>query len=82
VADCFVVWQNEAILSFNRFALLWFRYLRSTWYRRKARCLGYPKEAQYDEYDDDHDQDVNPTAGARESWAYVPSQETEQPQDK
>jgi len=35
---------------------------------------------QYDEYDGDNDQCVNPTAGARESWAYVPTEKAEQPQ--
>jgi hypothetical protein len=37
---------------------------------------------QNDEYDHDNNQNVNPIAGARESWAYVPTQEAEQPQDE
>jgi hypothetical protein len=37
---------------------------------------------QNDEYDHDNDQNVNPIAGAWESWAYVPTQEAEQPQDE
>jgi hypothetical protein len=37
---------------------------------------------QYDEYDGDNDQDVNPTAEAREPWTYVPTQKAEQPQDE
>jgi hypothetical protein len=35
---------------------------------------------QYDEYDGDNDQKVNPTAGAREAWTYVPTEKAEQPQ--
>jgi hypothetical protein len=38
------------------------------------------KELQYDEYDDDNDQNMNPTAGAREPWTNVPSEKSEQPQ--
>jgi hypothetical protein len=41
--------------------------------RRTARYLHHPKEVQYDEYDNDNDQDVNPIAGARESRAYIPT---------
>jgi hypothetical protein len=37
---------------------------------------------QYDEYDGDNDQNVNPTAGTREPWAYVPTKEAKQPQYK
>jgi hypothetical protein len=39
-----------------------------------ARGLHYIKEVQYDEYDSDNDQSVNPTAGAREPWTYVPTE--------
>jgi hypothetical protein len=35
---------------------------------------------QYDEYDSDNDQKVNPTAGLREAWTYVPTEKAEQPQ--
>jgi hypothetical protein len=36
---------------------------------------------QYDEDDGDNDQSVDPTAGARESWTYVPTEKAKQPQD-
>ena len=45
-----------------------------------ARGLYYFKEVQYDEYDGDNDQKVDPTPGAREAWAYVPTEKAEQPQ--
>jgi hypothetical protein len=50
-------------------------------YRRSARGLYHPKEVQDDEYDSDHDQSVNPTAGLREAWTYVPTEKAQQPQD-
>jgi hypothetical protein len=34
---------------------------------------------QYDEYDGDNDQKVNPTAGLWEVWTYVPTEKAEQP---
>jgi hypothetical protein len=34
---------------------------------------------QYDEYDGDNDQGVDPIAGAREPWTYVPTEKAEQP---
>jgi hypothetical protein len=37
---------------------------------------------QNDEDDGNHDQDVNPIAGARESRTYIPAEKAEQPQDK
>jgi len=39
-----------------------------------------PKQLQYDEYDGDNEQRVNPTACLRESWTYVPPEKSEQPQ--
>ena len=39
------------------------------------------KQAQYDEYDGNYDQGVDPTAGAREAWTYVPTEKAEQPQN-
>jgi hypothetical protein len=48
--------------------------------RRSARSSQYPKEVQYDQYDGDNDQSVNPTAGLREAWTYVPAEKPEQPQ--
>ena len=38
------------------------------------------KEVQNNEYYGDNDQRVNPTACARESWAYVPAKKAKQPQ--
>jgi hypothetical protein len=38
------------------------------------------KQGQYDEYDGDNDQKMDPTAGARKAWAYVPAQKAKQPQ--
>jgi hypothetical protein len=35
---------------------------------------------QYDEYDGDYDQSMDPTACFREAWAYVSTQKAEQPQ--
>jgi hypothetical protein len=40
------------------------------------------QKVQNDEYDDDDDQNMNPTASLWESWTYVPTEKTEQPQDK
>jgi len=45
---------------------------------RNAIGLRYPNEAQDGEYDNDNDQNVNPTAGAREHWTIVPTQKAEQ----
>jgi hypothetical protein len=42
--------------------------------------LRHPKQFQYDEYDNDNDQNVNPTASARKTWTYVPTKKAEQPQ--
>ena len=39
------------------------------------------KEAQYDEYDGDNDQCMDPAAGLREPWIDVPAEKAEQPQD-
>ena len=44
-----------------------------------GKRLGYPKQVQYDEYDDDNDQDVNPAAGLREAWTYPSTEKAEQP---
>jgi hypothetical protein len=35
---------------------------------------------QYDEYDGDNDQSVDPIAGGRDAWTYVPTEKAEQPQ--
>jgi len=43
--------------------------------------IDHPKELQYDEYDGDDDQNMDPTAGFRKSWAYVRTKKAEQPQD-
>jgi hypothetical protein len=39
------------------------------------------KEAQYNEYDRDDDQSMDPAACAREIWTYVPAEKAEQPQN-
>jgi len=36
-----------------------------------------PEQLQYDEYDGDNDQSMNPTAGLRESWTDVPAEKAE-----
>jgi len=36
---------------------------------------------QYDEYDGDNDQCMDPTAGLREAWADSATEKAEQPQD-
>jgi len=41
----------------------------------------HPKEFQYDKYDGDNDQNMNPITGAREAWTDVPTEKAEQPQD-
>ncbi len=46
----------------------------------RARGLYNSKKVQYDEYDGDNDQKMDPTPGAREAWAYVPTEKAEQPQ--
>jgi hypothetical protein len=35
---------------------------------------------QYDEYDGDNDQNMDPTACLRKPWTYVPTEKAEQPQ--
>jgi hypothetical protein len=37
---------------------------------------------QYDKYDDDYDQNVNPAAGSREAGTDVRTEKAEQPQDE
>jgi hypothetical protein len=37
---------------------------------------------QYDEYDSDDDQCMNPTACLRKTWTYIPTEKAEQPQNK
>jgi hypothetical protein len=39
--------------------------------------LQHSKEAQYDEYDGNYDQSVDPIAGAREPWTYIPAEKAE-----
>jgi hypothetical protein len=48
--------------------------------RRSARGLHHPKEVQYDEYNSDNDQSVNPTACTRDPLTYVSTEKAEQPQ--
>ena len=51
-----------------------------SYFQRSARDLHHPKEVQYDEYDGDNDQNMDPTACLWESWTYVPTEKAEQPQ--
>ena len=46
----------------------------------EALKVYHPKDLQYDEYDGDNDQSVNPIAGARDPLTYVPTEKAEQPQ--
>ena len=39
------------------------------------------KEAQYNKYDRDDDQSMDPTACAWEIWTYIPAEKAEQPQN-
>ena len=39
------------------------------------------QKVQYDQYDHDDDQNMDPTACFREAWTYVPTEKAEQPQD-
>jgi hypothetical protein len=39
------------------------------------------QKVQYDEYDSDYDQCMNPIPGAREAWTDVPAEKAEQPQN-
>jgi len=42
-----------------------------------VKSLYHPKQAQYDEYDGDNDQSMNPIAGAWEAWTYIPTEKAE-----
>ena len=44
--------------------------------------LDRANELQYDEYDNDNNQNVNPITGARHPGTDVPTQKAEQPQDQ
>jgi len=37
------------------------------------------EKIQYEEYDRNYDQGVNPIAGLREAWTYSPAEKAEQP---
>jgi hypothetical protein len=45
----------------------------------KRAKLYHVKEAQYDQYDRDYDQGMDPIAGLREVWTYVPTEKAKQP---
>jgi len=45
-----------------------------------VRVLQHTKKVQYDEYDSDYNQGVDPAAGLWEAWTYVPAEKAEQPQ--
>ena len=70
MADSFAVSQDEDFVSFDRPGGLIAKDLE----------VHYPKKLQYEEYDGDNDQNMDPTAGAREAWTYVPTEKAEQPQ--
>jgi hypothetical protein len=38
-----------------------------------------PKKVQHDKYDGDNDQSMDPIAGTRDAWAYVPTEKAKQP---
>ena len=69
MADSFAVERDDDFTSFDRPGQI-----------VEALEVYNPKQFQYDEYDGDNDQKVDPTASAREAWTYVPTEETEQPQ--
>jgi hypothetical protein len=48
---------------------------------RKSRFLHDTEKAQYNEDDNDHDQNVDPTACLRKAWIYVAAEKNEQPQN-
>jgi hypothetical protein len=45
----------------------------------KRERLYHMKEAQYDQYDRDNDQSVDPISGLREVWTYIPTEKAKQP---
>jgi hypothetical protein len=47
----------------------------------KTLDVNYSQEVQYDEYDSNNEQCMNPTASLRHSWADVPTEKAKQPQD-
>jgi hypothetical protein len=51
-------------------------------YTSKCASLQHPEQVQYDEYDGDDDQRVDPIAGLWEAWADPPTEKAEQPQDE
>jgi hypothetical protein len=50
-------------------------------YRRSTRGLDDIKQLQHDEDQGNYEQRVNPIAGLRETWANVPTEKAEQPQN-
>jgi hypothetical protein len=48
---------------------------------RNTGYLHYPEESQYHEDDNDDDQNMDPTAGLRETWKYVSTKKAKQPKD-
>jgi len=47
----------------------------------RSADLSDPQHAQYDEYDGDNDQNMDPTACLREAGADVPAEKAKKPQD-
>jgi hypothetical protein len=50
-------------------------------YRWRVSSLNYSYQMQYQQNDGNNDQRMDPIAGARHSWADIPAQKAEQPQD-
>jgi hypothetical protein len=44
--------------------------------------LNHSKQVQYDKYDRNNDQRMDPSAGAGESWAYVTTEKAQQPKNQ
>jgi hypothetical protein len=50
-------------------------------YFQRNTDLYDPQQAQYDKYDGNNEQRMNPTACLGETWNYAPAEKAEQPQD-
>jgi hypothetical protein len=50
-------------------------------YIQQSADLSDPQHVQYDEYDDDNDQNMDPTACLRKAWTYVTTEKAKQPQN-
>jgi hypothetical protein len=50
-------------------------------YFQRSADLHDPQQVQYDKYDGNYEQGMNPTACLREAWNYASTEKAEQPQD-